>query len=111
MQLSLPLLCRIDAPSIVAPDAVKACQTYREAVRLCWDARKVRGATQRSVAEHVGCQPSHMSEYLSDDADKRDMPAKLIKAFEAYCGNCAVSQWIALGARFTVLEEMQARAA
>ena len=54
---------------------------------------------------------AHRSDYLSDDTKKRELPAKYIKAFEATAGNTAISQWIARGARLTVLEEMQARAA
>ena len=50
----------------------------------------------------------HVSDYLSDDETKRELPAKYIKAFEAVCGNSAISQWLAAQSKLTVLEEMQA---
>lgn len=103
------LLCRLDAPSIVPPARMLSVGSYRQAVLACWALRhdKASGA-QSACARYIGCQVSHMSDYLSDDEAKRDMPAKYIQAFEAWCGNTAVSQYIAAQAKFTVLEEMQA---
>lgn len=110
-QLQLPLLGRLDAPSVVPDANVKACETYRDAVRLCWALRRVRAMTSLTLAEAAGFPANHRSDYLSDDDSKRELPAKYIKAFEAVCGNTAISQWIARGAKLTVLEELQARAA
>lgn len=107
-QIELPLLCRLDAPSVVPDANVKACDTYRDAVRLCWDLRRSKSMTKRSLAEHAGLYASHVTDHLSDDDSKRDLPAKHIKAFEYVCGNTAISQWIAMGARLTVIEEIQA---
>lgn len=107
-QLALPLLCRLDGPSVVPADHIKACQTYRDAVRLCWRLRRVKGMTTLSLAESAGFPTNHRSDYLSDNEDKRELPAKYIKAFEYVCGNTAVSQWIAMNAKLTVIEEMQA---
>lgn len=110
-QLELRLMGRLDAPSVVPDQNVKACASYREAVRLCWRLRRVRAMTSLTLAEAVGFPSNHRSDYLSDDEDKRELPAKYIKGFEAVCGNTAISQWIAKGAKLTVLEELQARAA
>lgn len=107
-QLELPLLCRLDGPSVVPDLHIKACSSYREAVRLCWRLRRVKALTSLSLAEQAGFPPNHRSDYLSDDEDKRELPAKYIKAFEYVCGNTAISQWIAMGAKLTVLEEVQA---
>lgn len=107
-QLELPLLCRLDGPSVVPDQHIKACSSYREAVRLCWRLRRVKALTSLSLAEQAGFPPNHRSDYLSDDEDKRELPAKYIKAFEYVCGNTAISQWIAMGAKLTVLEEVQA---
>ena len=102
---------RMDGPSIVPSEAIRAVDSYRNAVRLCWQLRRVKGMTKRTAAEECGLYVSHVSEYLSDDDSKRDMPAKYIPAFEALVGNTAISQWLAAQARLTVLEEMQARRA
>lgn len=107
-QLQLPLLGRLDGPSVVPEQNIKACQSYRDAVRLCWGLRRVRAMTSLTLAESAGFPANHRSDYLSDDEAKRELPAKYIRAFEAVCGNTAISQWIARGAKLTVLEEMQA---
>lgn len=107
-QLELRLLGRLDAPSVVPEAYVKACQSYRDAVRLCWALRRVKGMTTLTLAEVAGFPANHRSDYLSSDEDKRELPAKYIKAFESTCGNTAISQWIAAGAKLTVLEEIQA---
>lgn len=107
-QLELALLCRLDGPSVVPEQYVRACQTYREVVRLCWRLRRVRAMTMLTLAEHAGFPSNHRSDYLSDKEDRRELPAKYIKAFEYVCGNTAISQWIAMNAKLTVLEEVQA---
>lgn len=107
-QLELPLLCRLDGPSVVPEQYVRACQTYREVVRLCWRLRRVRAMTMLTLAERAGFPSNHRSDYLSDNEDRRELPAKYIKAFEYVCGNTAISQWIAMNAKLTVLEEVQA---
>lgn len=108
-QLELPLLCRLDAPSVVPPQHLRGVTSYRQAVLVCWSLRRDRSAgAQSACARHIGSPVSHMSAYLSDDENERDMPAKRVRAFEAWCGNTAISQWIAMGASLTVLEEMQA---
>lgn len=110
-QLQLRLLGRLDAPSVVPDAYVRECETYRDAVRLCWALRRVKGMTTLTLSEACGFPASQRSDYLSDDPEKRDLPAKYVKTFEAVCGNTAVSQWFAKQAKLTVLEELQARAA
>lgn len=107
-QLQLPLLCRLDGPSVVPEGHIKACQTYRDVVRLCWRLRRVRAMTMLTLAEQAGFPSNHRSDYLSDNEERRELPAKYIKAFEYVCGNTAISQWIAMNAKLTVLEEVQA---
>lgn len=108
-QIPLRLLARIDGPSVVPPDTVAQIKTYREAVRMCFALRRVKGMGRKTVAELAGLHTPHISEYLSDDETRREMPAKYIAPFEEACGNTCISQWIAAGAKLTVLEEMQAR--
>tara|TARA_R110000868_G_scaffold162851_1_gene394381 strand:+ start:1375 stop:1584 length:210 start_codon:yes stop_codon:yes gene_type:complete len=68
--------------------------------------------TNRQLAEECGCYASHLSDYLADDESKREMPAKMIPAFETSCGNRAITQWLAGQAHLTILETfIQAKAA
>lgn len=106
-QMELALLGRLDAPSVVAPELIDRCQTYRDAVKLCWALRRVKNMTQRSLAEHAGLYPSHVSGYIHDGKAQRDLPGDKVRAFEAACGNTAISQWHAHAAQLTVVEEMQ----
>lgn len=108
-QLELRLLGRIDGPSVVQPASIAPCKTYREAVQKCWDLRRVRAMTKKSLAEQAALYAPHVTCYLSDKAKtKRDLPGSAVARFEAVCGNTAITQWMALQAKLTVLEEMQA---
>jgi hypothetical protein len=110
-QLSLPMLMRLDGPSILPPQRLLSVGTYRQAVAMCWALRRDHGdGAQSACARFIGAQVSHMSAYLSDDPEKRDMPAKFVRAFEVWCGNTAVTQFLARGSKLTVAEEFQARA-
>ena len=105
-QLQLALLCRLDAPSVVPPSYVAKCKTYRDAVKLCWALRRVRNMTQARLAEEAGLYAPHVTRYLHDGKTQRDLPGWAIKGFEWACGNCAISQWMNVGAKLTVVEEM-----
>lgn len=106
-QLPLGLLCRLDAPSVVDPALIAACATYRDAVKLCWNKRKVVNMTKKLLAERAGLYASHVNCYLNDGKRQRDLPAEHIRGFERACDNTAISQWIALHAQLTPVEEMQ----
>lgn len=105
-----PLLGRLEGAAIVPPHLMKTCRSYRDAVRLCWELRRVRRMTQRQLAADAGLIPQHVTDYLNKDdkPSRRDLPARLIKDFEDVCGNTAVSQWVAANSVLTVLEELQA---
>ena len=107
-QLPLRLLCRLDAPSVVPPEAIAQCSTYRDAVKLCWNLRRVRAMTKRRLAEEAGLYAPHVTCYLADSDRQRDLPGSAVRAFEAVCGNTAISQFFSLGAQLTVVEEIQA---
>ena len=110
-QLELRLLCRLDAPSVVHPSEVAACKTYREAVQLCWRKRRVRNMTLRMLAERAGLYAPHVTCYLSANTKRpRDLPGHGVAGFELACDNTAISQWHALNAKLTCVEEIQARA-
>lgn len=109
-QRELPLLARLNGPSVVHPEMVAHCKTYRDAVRMAWQMRRVRNMTQRQLACEAGLRPQLVTDYLNQDdhPTRRDLPGQLIAAFESVVGNTCVRQWIAAQSRLTVLEEMQA---
>lgn len=110
-QLQLRLLCRLDGPSVVPPTSINTVKSYREAVRLCWQLRRVRNMTQARLAEEAGLYAPHVTCYLHDGERQRDLPGQAVARFEMACGNTAITQWMALQAKLTVLEEIQAERA
>ena len=111
MQLNLPMLTYYQGPRLVAPDVIAAVLSYREAVRVCWDLRTRRNLTKARLAEEAALYASHVSDYLSANDDKRELPAKRIAAFEEACGNRVISQWLARQANLTILEQFIERRA
>lgn len=109
-QLQLPLLGRINGPSVAPSQYVSMCKTYREAVRMAWALRRVHHMTQRQLAGEAGLRAQLISDYLNPDdkPQRRDLPADRIACFESIVGNTLVTQWIASRVALTVLEEMQA---
>lgn len=105
-----PLLGRLDALSVVPPHLIASCKTYRDAVKLCWQLRRVRNMTQRMLAEVADLYPPHVTWYLHDGPRQRDLPGEKVMGFQTACGNTAVSQWHAMHAQLTVVEELQAQA-
>ncbi len=112
-QQSLPFLTVYTGPRLVDLEVVDACPSYRDAVRACWEFRTRPQMTRRLLASEVGLYPSHLTDYLSGDPAKREMPAKYINDFEIACGNRMVSQWLARRSNLTILEQytQQRRAA
>lgn len=110
-QRQLPLMTRMDGPSVAPFSVVAQAGTFRQAVRLAWGHRRVHYATQQQLAAECQTPAQHVSDYLNadDKPKRRSLPAERIAAFEAFVGNTIVSQWLAARARLTVLEEMQAQ--
>lgn len=100
----------LEAPRAVLTSQVKACKTYRDAVRMCFGLRRIHHMSLKLVAERGGFTYQHVSDWLNKDdkPTRRDLPAKHIAAFESIMGNTLISQWLAAQSRLTVLEEMQA---
>jgi hypothetical protein len=109
-QRALPMLGRLDGPSIVPSELVRRCKTYREAVRTAWTYRRVAYMTQRQLSAEAELRPQFVTDYLNPDdkPTRRDLPAEQIPPFEAVVGNTLVTQWLAWQASLTVLEEVQA---
>lgn len=111
MQQEFPLLGRLDGPSVAPPQWVAMCKTYREAVRVCWELRRVKRMTRAQLAAETGMYPQHVSDYLAADdlPRRRSLPGDKVAEFEAICGNTLISQWHASRAQLTVIEELQAQ--
>jgi hypothetical protein len=71
-------------------------------------ARSVQRRTTSATAARAGLYAPHVSCYLADAKNPRDLPAEYIQAFEVACNNTAISQWLAMRSQLTVLEEIQA---
>ena len=112
-QAVLPLLGRVDAPSVVPPSILKTLRTYRDAVRLCWALRRAKGLRVTDLGRDYGFTRQHVSDYLNDDdlPTRRSLPPERINDFEDLCGNTAITQFLVGRARLTVLEELQAERA
>jgi hypothetical protein len=110
MQIGLPLIGVIEPPKVYPRDVVEQARTYRAAVRLAWQLRRVRGMTRQQLAAEAGLYASHITDYLNEDdaPTRRDLPAKNVPDFECAVGNRVVSQWLAARADFTVMEELKA---
>ncbi|WP_156480921.1 hypothetical protein [Variovorax sp. PAMC 28711] len=105
-----PLMGRIDAPSIAPEQWVRLAKTYRQAVRISWQLKRVHFMTRTQLAAEANLYPQHVTDYLHEDdkPSRRDLPADAIARFEAVVGNTLVSQWVAARSRLTVLEEITA---
>jgi len=105
-----PLMGRIDAPSVAPEQWVRMAKTYRDAVRISWQLKRVHYMTRQQLAAEAELYPQHITDYLHEDdkSSRRDLPADAISRFEGVVGNTLVSQWVAARARLTVLEEITA---
>jgi hypothetical protein len=109
-QTTLPLLCRLDGPSVAPSEFVRRCRSYREAVRFAFALRRATNMTQRMLAAEADLRPQLISDYLNadDKPQRKSLPAERIAMFEAAVGNTLVSQWVAWQSKLTVLEQLQA---
>ncbi len=109
-QREFPLMGRIAAPSVAPEQWVRMAKSYRQAVRIAWQLRRVHYMTRPQLASEAELYPQHVTDFLHEDDKKsrRDLPAEAIPRFEAAVGNTLVSQWLAMHARLTVLEEITA---
>ena len=108
--LPLPLLGGVVQAQrlVLPPEVVMGIASFRHACRLAWKLRRTR-ITQRTLAEVAGLYPSHVSDYFSLHAHRRELPARHVAAVELVLGNTAISQWLAQQSQLTVLEELQAQ--
>ena len=109
-QREFPLLGRLDAPSTAPTQWVIHAKSYRQAVRLCWQLKRVSNLTRQQLATEAQLYPQHVTDYLHEDdkPSRRDLPADAVSRFEAVVGNTLVTQWLAAKSHLTILEEIQA---
>lgn len=109
LTLPLPLLGgMVQAQRLVLPpEVVMGVKSYRHACRMAWKLRGTR-ITQRTLAELAGLYSSHVSDYFSLHATRRELPARHVAAVESVVGNTLISQWLAQQSHLTVVEELQA---
>jgi len=99
----------VQAQRLVVPAAVvQGITSYRHACRLAWKLRAVRNLTRRSLADQTDLYATHVSDYFSVHANRRELPARHIAEVERVLGNTVISQWLASQCQLTVLEEVQA---
>lgn len=108
-QIAMPLMQRINGPDVVPTAMLTRAKTYREAVRCCWALRRVKW-TPATLSAHYEFTRQHVSDWLNPDdkVTRRSLPGECVARFEDACGNSFLSQWFAMRANLTVLEEMQA---
>jgi hypothetical protein len=117
LQGEMPLLARMHGPAMVPTELMRTVKTYRDAVRLCWQLRRVRNMTFRQLASEAGLHYQHVTDYFhaDDKPSRRDLPGDAVEAVEAVLGNSAITQWHAMRGAFTlmevVMEEQRRRAA
>jgi hypothetical protein len=109
-QVPLPMLTVYSEghPALVPLALVRSAADYRSAVRGCWSLRTRRNMTRRQLAEEIGVPASHLTDYLSELPDKRDMPAKYVERMEIACQNRFITQWFTSQAELTHLEQVLA---
>lgn len=92
---------------VVPPEVVMGIKSWRHACRLAWKLRNPR-ISQRTFCELTGCYASHVSDYFSVHAHRRELPAQRAGLACQVLGNTVLIQYLAQEARVTLLEEMQA---
>lgn len=108
----LPLLAEMPGPTFLPAAEIEGCKTHRDAVRLCWMRRRVKGMTQAYAAALLGVHAPHMSCFLSAKPKTgRSLPADAEAEFQNICGNYAIQQWRVRQAGLHLAEEMMQKMA
>ncbi|MCW3657566.1 XRE family transcriptional regulator [Burkholderia cenocepacia] len=103
-----------DELTFLPQELIDACRTYRDACRLAWEWRRVKGMTKLSLAEHCDLLPCFVTDYFNEEPKdrkgrrRRELPADKIDAVEAELGNNAISQYLNRKKGFRIWEEVKA---
>lgn len=108
-QIEMPLLQRVEGPAVVPPALVKRAKTYREAVRYCWALRRIKW-TPATLSAHFDFTRQHVGDWINPDdmPFRRSLPGDCLDRFEEGMGNTFISQWHAMRARLTVVQQLEA---
>lgn len=108
-QIAMPLLQRLNGPAVVPPNLLKRANTYREAVRWCWQLRRVKW-TPATLSAHYGFTRQHVGDWINPDDKprRRSLPGECVQDFEDGMGNSFISQWHAMRAQLTVTQQLEA---
>lgn len=100
-------------PRFLPDEDIKNCKTFRDAVRLSWENRRVKGMTQKRLTELLGAYSSHVTDYLhtDDKPSRRDLPSKHLGKWACVTGNWGVHQWLEWDAQQKLIEELNDRQA
>lgn len=102
----------VSGPKFLPYHEVAGCATFREAVVLGWERRRIACMTKGRLSELCGLLPQHVSDYLHPNdlnpkgQRRRSLPAEKIASFEAVVGNRAVTQFLIRQASLHLMEEM-----
>ncbi|HDR8950776.1 TPA: XRE family transcriptional regulator [Burkholderia vietnamiensis] len=96
------------------PALIDGCKTYRDACRLAWEWRRVKGMTKLTLAEHCDLRACFVTDYFNEEPKdrkgrrRRELPADKIDAVEAELGNNAISQYLNRKKGFRIWDEVKA---
>jgi hypothetical protein len=99
-------------PQWVETVVIQQIASYREACRLCWDQRRIKGLTLAMLASISDLYASHVTDYFhKEDQDKkgrrrRMLPAEQVAVVESILGNHAITQWLAGQKKLTIMERI-----
>ncbi len=94
---------------LVPHEVLRSLPTYRHACRLAWRLRVVRNLSRTALAQAVpGLYLSHVSDYFSAHAQRRELPARHVPDVERVLGNKVITQWLVHRGEGTLLEEVLA---
>jgi hypothetical protein len=87
-------------PEFLPIEEVMKCESFRDAVRLSWEFRRIKAMTQSTLAERIGTYASHVTDYMhrDDDPKRRNLPANKLSRWAVHVGNFGVQQWLELDA-------------
>jgi hypothetical protein len=93
VQAELSLLSLLKGPDWVRSDVLSSFgdneeKAVKAAIKWAWHNRRVKTASQRLAAAHVGIHAPHFSNILNG---KKHLPPFKINAYEWFVGNRAVS--------------------
>lgn len=112
--MTLPLMGgMLNAPSYLPHEQILACNSYRDAVRLSWASRRIKGMTKTRLCELAELYSSHVTDYLANDdaRGRRNLPADKLGVWACVTGNFGVQQWLQVDAERQLLKQLQERTA